>query len=628
MTNSPDIETGTRRIRAITTAARQKAELRGKRSPARWPDAGMPYEGVAPGGWRTKGPFDDTSHLPADCPVRPLGYDGERRFFVDTAGQIFNSDGKAMGQERMQLLFSGHEGFLVWAWPRFAKGGGVDSFRPEEARRDLYAACYVRGPWNQVEQVRGRGAWLDDRGRLVLHCGEMLYIPADENRVQGTGELGEHFYVSRPKAIEPYEHPVEGDDNPAVAIIEALRSWNFVRGDVDVMLFLGWIGVALMGAALDWRPSIFIVGDAGGGKSELNRLLKSILGRFMVTTTNATSAGLYQLVGHDALAIGIDELEGDDGPAQAEQIIKMARDAASGSTRIRGGANHQGVEFQARSTFMFSAINPPPIPPASMSRLALLQLRPLLDPAASVPTLPDVETIGPKLLRRVADHWEDFARLYEAYRTTLRENGHASRGQNTFGTFLAAAHLLLGDEGMDAVGLPWEDLYHWGRMLAADAAPEVSDKTPNWSKCIDEILTSQVDSWNKGERRTIGQILEDLHDNERNNMSLGKANELLAIAGLKLLEKGLIGDGYALCVPIAGKDINKLMADSTWGGRGSDGSWRWALAQAPEHIVHKNFMAKSGRGNPQKTENRTRIGGVQRRCLFISLEDLRKWQEG
>lgn len=631
-TSQPSDDIGQVRIRTITRsavreaeAAGEKAAVRGQRSPARWPAKGMPYNGVGPGAWRGTDRLDDTGHLPEDCPVRPLGYDGERRYFVDTAGQIFNTDGKAMGVERLQLLFSAHEGFLLWAWPSFSKESTVTNFKAEEARRDLYAACYERGPWSQTEQVRGRGAWLDDRGRLVLHCGELLYV---DGKAEGTGELGDHFYVRRPKALEPWDHPIEGADNPAVSIVAVMRSWNFVRGDVDVMLLLGWLAVALMGAALDWRPSIFIVGDAGSGKSELNKLLKSILGRFMISTTNATSAGLYQIVGHDALPIGIDELEGEDGQAQAEQIIKMARDAASGSMRIRGGANHQGVEFQARSTFLFSAINPPPIPPASMSRLALLQLRPLTDTAAKVPTLPDVETIGAKLLRRVADHWDDFPALYEQYRTVLRENGHDSRGQNTFGTFLAGAHLLLGDEGMDEAKLPWEQLEHWGRMLAADAAPEVSGKTPNWSKCIDEILTSQVDSWNKGERRTIGQILEELEDGEKNLMSIGKANDVLAIAGLKVLPRAMCGEGYGLCVPLAGKDINKLMQDSSWGGKGSNGSWGWALAQAPEHIVHKKVLAKSGKGDPNRVDNRTRIGGVQRRCLFISLQDLRAWQEG
>lgn len=623
MTASSEPSTGLRRISAITRAARGRGEA--KATPPRWPDKGMPYKGVLPGAWKSdkNAELDDTSHLPADCPVRPLGYDGENYYLIDTLGQVFNTGDKAMGVERMQKLFASHEEFLCWAWPSFGKGGVVTNFKAEEARRDLFAACAARGPWNPTDQVRGRGAWLDDRDRLVLHCGETLFVDGEE---QGTGELGEHFYVRRPKAIVPWGEAVPDDDNPAIEIFRALTSWNFVRGEVDAMLALGWIGVAFMGAALDWRPSVFVVGDAGSGKSELQRLLKTILGRFMISTTNATSAGLYQIVGHDALPIGIDELEGEDGQDQAAQIIKMARDAASGSIRIRGGANHQGVEFQARSTFLFSAINPPPIPPASMSRLALLQLRPLTDVAAKVPTLKAAETVGPRLLRRVMDDWDLFPGLYEAYRDVLRLNGHDSRGQNTFGTFLAAAHLLLGDAGIETLGYHSDKLEHWGIMLAADAAPEVSGKTPNWSKCIDEILTSQIDAWNKGERRTVGRLIEDVEATDKT--MLNEANRLLEIAGLQLLEPGRAGEGLTLCVPQQGKDINKLMAESSWGGKGSNGSWGWALSQAPENIVHKKILAKSGKGDPNKTDNRVRIGGVQRRCLFISLADLKQWQEG
>lgn len=624
----PDIEAGRRKIQAITRTARQQAKVEAQSSARKWPKKGEPYKGVLPGQWPFKGPLDDTGFLPEDCPVRPLGYEGENYYLVDTLGQVFNTGDKAMGVERMQKLFAGHEEFLCWAWPSFGKGSVVTNFKAEEARRDLFAACAHRGPWSMTDQVRGRGAWLDDRGRLILHCGNVLYFDDGQGPgQQGTGELGDHFYVRRPTAIVPWGEPIDDvADNPAVEIVKALRTWNFVRGDTDVMLALGWIGVALLGAALDWRPSIFVVGDAGTGKSSLLKFIKAILRGFMLSTTNATSAGLYQIVGHDALPIGIDELEGEDSPEQAKQIIKMARDAASGSIRIRGGANHQGVEFQAQSTFLFSAINPPGLPPASMSRLGLLQMRPLTSSTDKVPKLAAVETIGAKLLRRVYDHWDELAKLREAYSDVLRANGHDSRGQDTFGTFLAAGHLLLGDEGMEAVGFPFEQLDHWGLELAADVAPEVSGKTPNWFKCINELLISQVDAWNKGERRTIGQILGDVAP-RTGTMQPSDANRLLAIAGLKVFDAGVVGDGLGLAVPMSGKDVGRLFQDSTWGGTGGNGSWQYALGQAPHPIVQQKILMKSGKGKPEKIDNRVFIGGVQRRCLFISLADLQAWQE-
>lgn len=625
--SDPTTTIGQRRVAAVTSSGVERLEREERRRRVAFPQKGGSYNGVPPAAWRTEGPFDETGELPEDCPVKPLGYEGENFYFVDTMGQVFSTGGKACGVERMQILFAGMEDFLCWAWPAFSGRGAnqfVSGFKAEEARRDLYAACRNRGPWSPTDFIRGRGAWRDEEGRLILHCGEELYI---DGRPEDTGEHGDYFYVRRPRANLPWAKPVDLDaDNPAIELVEHLRSWNFVRGDVDVMLMLGWIGVALMGAALDWRPSVFLVGDAGTGKSTLHGVIKAIMGRGMISTTNATSAGLYQIVGHDALPICIDELEGDDAGDQAQQVIKMARDAASGSVRIRGGADHKGVEFAARSAFLFSAINPPPINKASLSRLAVLQLREL-EKGAKQQVLKSTDTIGPKLLRRVADHFYDFigeGGLLEQYKAELYETGHSSRGQMTFGTFLAAAELLLGNSGMEAAGLV-RSRQHWAIALAAATTAEVSGGQPNWAQCIEEFLTAPVDAWNKGDRKTVGQVLDDLV-RDRNNSELNSARKDLAAAGLGVLEFGRGFEGYALAIPHEGKDVNKLMADTKWGGRGSTGGWSWALRLAPYDIVRQK-VPQLGAGPEGKLDNRLSIGGVQRRCTFIGLNELRKWQE-
>jgi len=588
-----------------------------------WPKKGGLYQGIGPGGWREDF-TDDTGYIPDDCPVKPLGYEGETFYFIDTMGQVFSTGGKAMGVERMQILFAGTENFLYWAWPAFAKGGGVTGFKAEEARRDLYAACRARGPWSPSDMVRGRGAWLDAQGRLVLHCGEALYY---DGKLQPTGELGEHFYPRRPRAAVPWAKPIETpEENPAVALFEVFNSWNFVRGNVDAFLLLGWLGVALLNGALEWRPSIFMVGDAGTGKSSLQNLIKLILGRAMVATTNATSAGLYQLMAHDALPIGIDEIEGDDGAEQSQQIIKMARDAASGSMRIRGGADHKGVEFMARSPFLFSAINPPPINKASLSRLAVLQLR-QIPSGQKQPDAGEVDKIAPKLLRRVADHFPRFLELLEQYKEVLHQGGHSSRGQATFGTLLAAGHVLMGDAGMEAAGLPMESLSLWSTALAADTTPEVANSDPNWSRCIEAILTAPIDAFNKGERSTVGQTLDDLVNDERNNVDLHVARHRLASCGLGIVQHGLAFEGYGLAIPQAGKDVGKLLDGTSWAGRGSEGSWGWALNQGPEEIIRHKVPAV-GAKNAGKLDNRMTIGGTRRRCIFVGLAELAKWQEG
>jgi hypothetical protein len=615
---------GRARVAGVIGSAIDRLEVQAERERIPWPVKGGSYDGMAPGGWRAEAFTDETGNIPEDCPVQPLGYEGETFYFIDTMGQVFSTQGKAMGVERMQILFAGHENFLYWAWPSFAKGGNVTNFKAEEARRDLYAACRKKGPWSPTDRVRGRGAWLDENGELILHCGEFLYRGGE---LEATGEHGEFFYARRPRTIAPWKLAVEQpEDNPAVSLYTVLCSWNFVRGNVDAFLFLGWLGVALMAGALEWRPSVFLVGDAGTGKSSLQNLVKEILGRGMIATTNATSAGLYQIVGHDTLPIGIDEIEGDDAGDQAQQIIKMARDAASGSMRIRGGADHKGVEFMARSAFLFSAINPPPINKASLSRLAMLQLRPLT--GQKQPDLFDVDQIGPKLLRRVADHFTDFQRLLEDYKTVLHANGHSSRGQATFGTLLAAAHMLLGDEGMDHLMLPWEKLDQWGLVLSAEATPEVANSDPNWMRCMEAILTAPLDAFNKGERQTVGQVLWSLENDQDMVGRVNDARQKLAVCGLGIVDRGLAFEGYGLAIPLSGVDVAKLLQNTVWAGRGAEGSWANAISQGPEGIQRAKVPRKGAAHQGKPDDNRHTIGGSQRRCIFVGMKELWDWQEG
>lgn len=571
---------------------------------------GKPMEGVKAGQWKQDGFTDETGHLPVNCPVRPLGYDGEHFYFEDTRGQVFNTGDNDLGNGRLQKLFAGFEEFLVWAWPSFSKGGGITGFKSEEVRRDLYAACVAKGAWTMTDMVRGRGAWRGQNGRLILHCGDHLWIDGD---MEETGEVDDFFYVRRPPSLSPWSQPVESRDSPAIEIMRLLKTWNFERGDTDRMFILGWIGIAMLGGALSWRPSIFVSGDAGTGKSSLigqTGLLRAVLGRMMISTTNASEAGLYQLVGHDSLPIAIDEMEGDEAPEQTQRIIKMARDAASGSVRIRGGQNHKGVEFQAQSSFLFSGIVPPPIPPASMTRLAMIQLKPLVG-GGREPVLREAQTIGPQLLRILSDNWSVLQERLEEYYAILYDHGHNSRGQKTFGTFLAVADVMLGPDGTKALGLPGEDeRYKWGELLRPEALPELEDAEPPWKKCIDAIMTTIIDAYGGGTRRTVAQEIERLKLGVE-GVTLDNTREKLA-----QLDLGLLGDkqsGLILAVPNTSKAIGRALMDSEFGSKSGNGSWKWALRRGPPGVVMEPEEATG------EADNRVRIAGRRTRCTFINL---------
>ncbi|WP_336800495.1 hypothetical protein [Kaistia sp. MMO-174] len=533
--------------------------------------------------------------------------DGDVLYVVDALGQLAAVPPSGFGINMAQRLFAGRDLYLSWAWPRFGKDAVVTGFDMNKVRADLYAAGANKGLWKSVEKVRGLGAWKGKDGRLILHCGEYLSI---DGKLARPGEIDGHFYPRRPAIPLPSAEPVEHEDNPAPALLAFLQNWNWRRPRLDPLLFLGWIGAGFLGGALPWRPSMFLIGDKAVGKSSLQSAVKAVFGDAIVSTPDTTPAGIYQRIGNDALPIAVDELEAEADSRRAVAVVKLARLAASGGLMLRGGQDHNGVEFQARSPFFFSAINPPPLAPQDLSRMAILSIG-KLDMSKPAPVLHDPETIGARLLRRLADGWHDFERLYATYQEALRQGGHDSRGRDTYGIFLACAHLMLGDQGVTEAGYPVDDYAYWAGLLDAASMPERENARENWRACLEHLLTARVDAWRAGKKHSIGGLLEDLLREPLEQNYIREIREHLAQAGL-----GLVGPDHKaspgqwlLAVPPSGPALGSLFRETPWGGTGGIGSWTDALRQGPAHVVFYD-----------KSYNAVRIDGFNKRCTLVALQ--------
>jgi hypothetical protein len=583
------------------------------------PDVGASRDGVAPGEWGAP------PMMPPDCPVRVLGKGhGTALYLVDTNGMLETIDASGFGQKFVEAIFGARINYVHWAWPRFDKQGRVASFRAERVHQSFRGEAdrltRERGLWDPTERVRGRGAWRDADGRIIYHAGSYLW---SGGRLMKAGiEVGSHFYPLRPPLPLPWDEPVAADDNPAIALGKLLQTWSWSRPRVDPFIVLGWMAAAIMGGSLRWRPSVFLVGDKAVGKSTLQNVIKMVLGDGVIKTDDTTEAGIYQRLGMDALPVQIDELEAAADNRRVMAVVNLARIAASGGLRLRGGQDHKGIEFNARSCFFFSAINPPPLNAADWSRLAVLSVR-KLDPArvASAPELSEraLAEAGRKLLRRCLDHWGEFDRLFDAYKEALHQGGHDSRGCDTYGTFLAAAHVLLGDEGVDALGMPIEGFDHWADWLGVRSLPEMGDQDENWLECLSWLLGYRVDAWKGGELVIVGAVLDDLrHGGLDRTVTHEKATTLLAQTGLGLVAPQQVRrdiKGYVLAIPNRGDLVGRIFAGSKWaGGPGGAGVWASALRQGPADVVITDPAV-----------NRLRINGNQHRCTLIDLDALDQW---
>ena len=566
------------------------------------PDVGQPrYLGdleAMPGNWEP-GP----EGLPPDCPVWPLGVDGDYYWLIDTIGQLRCVKDTQFNRAKIQSLFAGRINYLFWAYPRKDKDGHVTSWRPERVGEDLVSAAALQGPWDSVEKVRGRGAWLARDGSLVYHCGEHLYINGKRDDI---GELGGHVYPTRPAIPAPWPKKVSNKDNPARPIMKLFRRFEWVRAEVDPVLLLGQVCTAFVGGALPWRPPAFITGDKATGKSTLQAIYKALLGAALIQSADTTPAGIYQHVGQDSLAVAIDELEAETESGKAAQIIKLARLSASGALMLRGGAEHKGVEFQARSTFLFSSINAPPLQPQDLSRMALLRLQKLPDDAEALHFDPaELAMMGRKILRILCDNWHRFPATFAAYKETLAGAGHDGRGQDTFGTLLACVDLLA-EPIADKICVPLgPEIDEWKTLLQARGMAEYADALPNWWNCLSHLLSVPVDAWRNGTKQVVGQIVDDLVNGRGGDYQDNK--KLLAQAGLGI-PRPKASDDLWLAIPNQNTLTRKLFVGSKWCGDEGAGVWGPALQQAPKDLWRSATC---------------RVNGVSQRCTMIKLIQLK-----
>lgn len=576
-----------------------------RRKTIKGPPIGEDLDGIGPGGWT---PRDDG--LPADCPVTALGTQGNSYFFLDALGQVIELQAREFSQNGHFSLFGGDRNYLCWAWPKWRNAGTkqipeweVCNYESQDVSAQLMAACHRRGVWQEDERLRGRGGWAGRDGRLILHCGDLVW---DGGKYFSPGIIDGYVYPALRELPKPM--PVVDPKSPLHPgrLLDHIKSWRWKRPGLDPHLLLGQIAAGYLGAALDWRPIIYLYGDKGTGKSTLQELISDVMGPWRILTTNTTAAGIYQHVRHDSIAVAVDEMEGKADNRGNQSVMELARQAASGGRMLRGGSDGTGTEFQARSSFMFSSINPPPMEPSDLSRMGLLRLEPFRkedrEPCIDPDELP---VIGRMVLRALVDGWKRFKPLKAEYDVILRSQGHDERGCATFGTLLVLQEIVLGERAKD-YGVTALNRDLWDYQVERDLMAEYDDIIPNWRKALNRLLTAPVDQWRGGGKICIGDEIEQFYRTHPDQRAPYDANKYLAHAGCKLVKRRGGAQGWWLAVPSDDPATAKLFTGSIWAG-----GWKYALQQGDE-------------GTLWQAEKVT-INGARRNCTAISLDALYRY---
>lgn len=501
----------------------------------------------APAAGAPKGRKAPPSTLPDECPVKALGKLGLAYYFLDRSGQFIDLQAKDLGRLNILALF-GTDKYLVEKWPAYDKDGEPNGeFKHGRLGPVLIESCELKGLFDPAERVRGPGTWADDDGNLIFHCGDVLWATDPKKgavRV-GTGLHGRYLYPGAPPLPEPLQRGARPMDQ-ADKVLDKLATWNFARGEVDAMLALGFIGCGMLGAAPAWRAAMWVTGRRGCGKSSLLKFIKWLFGDHgMISSADATRAGIAQRVANSSRPVAIDELEASDDNRRAKDIIGLARIASSGDDVLRGSPGGQASSFTVRNCFLFSSIIIPPLRPADRSRLAILEMGPIEKRAAEEaevsgtedsdhdPILGDKKAwaeIGRQLRARLMTGWPRYKETFALYRRELIKNGHDPRGADQFGALGAAYDLLTFDALVAA------NAVKWAAGLPAKTMAETSGAESDESECLAHLMAATPQTFTKGSTETVAHHLRMAKADIEMNTAEDKSDSMRTLAkiGIKL----------------------------------------------------------------------------------------------
>lgn len=449
-------------------------------------------------------------------------------------------------------------------YPKQTRSAGT-KFDLNQIMDDLITKCSLIGIFNN-KKIRGRGAWID-KGKPVLHCGDSIivdgkYLPFSKHESKFIYEAGQELGFELVKPLAKKE---------AHKLIELLERINFSR-DIDARLLAGWIVIAPLCGALNWRPHIWLTGASGSGKSEVMKLfVKKFLGEMFVDAqSETTEAGIRQFLKADALPVVFDEAESEDkkGLDRMQSVLNIMRASSTsdGGKIIKGSSGGSATEFNLRSCFAFASIGANLTQRSDISRITVIEIQP--DLRVNKKEFWE-ETL--KIYFEVAT--DDFIKAFQSrallFLPTILKNAKTfsnaaateldnQRTGDQIGIMLAGAYLLYSDNEISL-----EDAKKF--IQERDWSQEkLSDSTKDEVKLLNKIMESEIiiDSMAGRITRTVGELIirgrgDVLEDREMNLYS-----EDLAKSTLK--RQGIIIEKYHVIISDNSDFVKRALSDTAY----------------------------------------------------------------
>jgi putative DNA primase/helicase len=441
-----------------------------------------------------------------------------------------------------------------------------------------------------TDSIRGRGAWWD-AGRSVLHLGDRLLIDGIEQPISKAAKSRFYYQRLAPIDLPPGIQPLPDDLGMEIIDIASRFHWEVPASG---LLMAGWIALAPICGALQWRPHVWLTASAGSGKSAiLDRFIGPLLESLaLFPEGNTTEAFIRQQLRADAIPVIFDEAESNEKSdrQRIQNILSLARVASSSGRGVigKGGADGTAQSFTIRSMFLLCSISTALKQGADQSRFAQLTLRnPSFMPKAErIAHWSDLDAditrictseVGHQLLLRMVWQIPIIRDSVAVFRRAAAERFDSQRQGDQYGTLLAGAWSLANSRPATI-----EDAYQLIDSNNWDAYREQTEADEE--RCLQHILQHQLrieierievvggKVFNRASAttRTVWELVEAMGGtSESKDISADSAEPHLGRIGIRVVDGRLLIANTAL-------GLQRILADTPWAQ-----CWPTVLARLP-----------------------------------------------
>lgn len=430
---------------------------------------------------------------------------------------------------------------------RFGRGDDLKWSAVEAAEwlRDEAARVGRISGGKLADRKRGRGIW-HDGGHFVANLGNRQEV--DGRPVDGAWRSPGGFIYEAGDALEMAQEAATDDE--AQAYVQLIQSQS---GSKDGGLALaGLVANAFLLGCVNTRPSAWIDGLKGAGKTQTAARVLRALGGWCVKAESATEASIRTELKADALMIVCDESEsdGDLGRLRTEAVVELIRKSfdGDGARTSRGTPGGKGaLVWRTRTCGFFSSINDGLNLDRDTSRffkVRLSQGRTREDYKRQLPI--EARCLGmlgfmPRLSRRAYDYAPAHSPNQDKLAEVLARQMAEPRTVDKFAALLAGATMLT-----------------HGRLITDEEAVAIVEgfdlsafnpgESVEQDKLLERLLSSQLDA-GAGDKPTVRELIARKDES---------AVALLGRAGLFMhKEKGL-------CVAYTAQGLLNLLPDAPW----------------------------------------------------------------